>query len=77
MLLTSDENGKFMHEMDIANKMLGLLLGGHDTASSACASIVKYLAELPEVYEGVYKGNSLFYPLNFFFLFLLQVCVWI
>ncbi|PSR85464.1 Beta-amyrin 28-oxidase [Actinidia chinensis var. chinensis] len=55
MLLTSDENGKFMHDMDIADKILGLLLGGHDTASSACASIVKYLAELPEVYEGVYK----------------------
>ncbi|KAF7153686.1 hypothetical protein RHSIM_Rhsim01G0107400 [Rhododendron simsii] len=48
MLLTSDENGKFMHEADIANKILGLLIGGHDTASSSCASIVKFLAELPE-----------------------------
>ncbi|KAL0374665.1 UNVERIFIED_CONTAM: Beta-amyrin 28-monooxygenase [Sesamum radiatum] len=55
MLLTSDENGKFMHELDIADKILGLLIGGHDTASSACTFIVKYLAELPEIYEGVYK----------------------
>ncbi|XAR49100.1 hypothetical protein NMG60_11032169 [Bertholletia excelsa] len=55
MLLTSDEDGKFMKETDVADKILGLLLGGHDTASSACASIVKYLAELPQVYEGVYK----------------------
>ncbi|CAK9165947.1 unnamed protein product [Ilex paraguariensis] len=55
MLLTSDENGKFMAELDIADKILGLLIGGHDTASSACCFIVKYLAELPEVYEGVYK----------------------
>ncbi|XP_058211609.1 beta-amyrin 28-monooxygenase-like [Rhododendron vialii] len=55
MLLTSDENGKFMHEADIADKILGLLIGGHDTASSSCASIVKFLAELPEVYEGVYR----------------------
>ncbi|CAN4077123.1 unnamed protein product [Withania somnifera] len=55
MLLTSDENGKFMDELDIADKILGLLIGGHDTASSACAFIVKYLAELPEIYEGVYK----------------------
>ncbi|KAL2553858.1 Cytochrome [Forsythia ovata] len=55
MLLTSDENGKFMHELDIADKILGLLIGGHDTASSACTFIVKFLAELPEVYEGVYK----------------------
>ncbi|XP_060210030.1 beta-amyrin 28-monooxygenase-like isoform X1 [Lycium barbarum] len=55
MLLTSDENGKFMNEFDIADKILGLLIGGHDTASSACTFIVKYLAEIPEIYEGVYK----------------------
>ncbi|XP_047944498.1 beta-amyrin 28-monooxygenase-like [Salvia hispanica] len=55
MLLTSDESGKFMHELDIADKILGLLIGGHDTASSACAFVVKYLAELPQIYQGVYK----------------------
>ncbi|KAG8373905.1 hypothetical protein BUALT_Bualt11G0073900 [Buddleja alternifolia] len=55
MLMRSDENGKFMHELDIADKILGLLIGGHDTASSVCSIIVKYLAELPEIYEGVYK----------------------
>nr|APZ88353.1 cytochrome P450 CYP716A244 [Eleutherococcus senticosus] len=55
MLLTSDENGKFMTEGDIADKILGLLIGGHDTASSACTFVVKFLAELPEIYEGVYK----------------------
>lgn len=56
MVLASDENGKFMGELDIANKILGLLIGGHDTASSACVFIVKYLAELPDVYDAVYKG---------------------
>ncbi|XP_059318416.1 LOW QUALITY PROTEIN: beta-amyrin 28-monooxygenase-like [Lycium ferocissimum] len=55
MLLTCDENGKFMQELDIADKILGLLIGGHDTASSACTFIVKYLLELPEIYQGVYK----------------------
>ncbi|KAK1392042.1 Beta-amyrin 28-oxidase [Heracleum sosnowskyi] len=55
MLLTSDEDGKFMGESGIADKILGLLIGGHDTASSACAFIVKYLAELPAIYDGVYK----------------------
>jgi cytochrome P450 family 26 subfamily A len=55
MLLTSDEDGKFMQEWDIADKILGLLIGGHDTASSACTFIVKFLAELPEIYEGVYR----------------------
>ncbi|KAI3790646.1 hypothetical protein L2E82_03847 [Cichorium intybus] len=55
MLLFSDEDGTFMEEHDIADKILGLLIGGHDTASSACAFIVKYLAELPEIYNRVYN----------------------
>ncbi|KAJ6433220.1 hypothetical protein OIU84_017013 [Salix udensis] len=46
MLLTCDENGKCMNELDIADKILGLLVGGHDTASAACTFIVKYLTEL-------------------------------
>ncbi|KAI7989762.1 Beta-amyrin 28-monooxygenase [Camellia lanceoleosa] len=58
MLLTADEDGKFIKESDIADKILGLLIGGHDTASSACAFIVKYLAELPHIYQGVYKARE-------------------
>ncbi|KAJ1408174.1 Cytochrome P450 [Sesbania bispinosa] len=55
MLLTSNENGEFMNELDIADKILGLLIGGHDTASAACTFIVKYLAELPHIYDQVYQ----------------------
>ncbi|KAI7999470.1 Beta-amyrin 28-monooxygenase [Camellia lanceoleosa] len=40
---------------DIADKVLGLLIAGHDTASSVCASIVMFLAELPHVYQRVYE----------------------
>lgn len=57
MLLTCDENGQYMAELDIADKILGLLIGGHDTASAACTFIVKYLAELPDIYEKVYNGK--------------------
>ncbi|KAJ9145638.1 hypothetical protein P3X46_028000 [Hevea brasiliensis] len=55
MLNTSDENGEFMNERDIADKILGLLIGGHDTASAACTFIVKYLSELPHIFQEVYK----------------------
>uniref|UniRef100_A0A7N0TSB0 Cytochrome P450 n=1 Tax=Kalanchoe fedtschenkoi TaxID=63787 RepID=A0A7N0TSB0_KALFE len=55
MLLATDDTGKHMNELDIADKTLGLLIGGHDTASAACTFIVKYLAELPHVYYQVYK----------------------
>ncbi|KAM0020484.1 putative cytochrome P450 [Helianthus debilis subsp. tardiflorus] len=54
MILFRDENGKLLEEHDIADKILALLIGGHDTASSTSAFIVKYLAELPEIYNGVY-----------------------
>ncbi|GMQ03066.1 hypothetical protein CsSME_00049017 [Camellia sinensis var. sinensis] len=65
MLLMVDEDGKFMKESDIADKILGLLIGGHDTASSACAFIVKYLAELPHIYQGVYKDMYVLLNLTF------------
>ncbi|KAI7999472.1 Beta-amyrin 28-monooxygenase [Camellia lanceoleosa] len=55
MLVTSNEDGNFMKEADIADKILGLLIAGHDTASSVCASIVMFLAELPHVYQRVYE----------------------
>ncbi|XP_074268307.1 beta-amyrin 28-monooxygenase-like [Silene latifolia] len=55
MLLTSNEDGRFMNELDIANNILGLLVGGHDTVSAVCTFIVKFLAELPHIYDAVYK----------------------
>ncbi|KAF6142976.1 hypothetical protein GIB67_014543 [Kingdonia uniflora] len=58
MLLISDEDGQFMNEMDIADKILGLLIGGHDTASAAITFIVKYLAEIPHVYDEVLKEQT-------------------
>lgn len=57
MLLTCNEDGEYLKEHDIADKILGLLIGGHDTASATCTFIVKYLAELPHIYEGVYNGT--------------------
>ncbi|KAH7527804.1 beta-amyrin 28-monooxygenase [Ziziphus jujuba] len=54
MLLTCSDDGEYMKELDIADKILGLLIGGHDTASATCTFIVKYLAELPHIYQGVY-----------------------
>lgn len=59
MLLAADENGQHMSELDVADKILGLLIGGHDTASAAITFIVKYLAELPHIYNQVLNGNFL------------------
>ncbi|XP_022723793.1 beta-amyrin 28-oxidase-like [Durio zibethinus] len=59
MLLATDENGQYLNELNIADRILGLLIGGHDTASAAITFIVKYLAELPNIYNEVFEGNFL------------------
>lgn len=55
MLLATDEDDNHMNDLDISDKILGLLIGGHDTASAACTFIVKYLAEIPHIYDKVYE----------------------
>nr|POE97214.1 beta-amyrin 28-oxidase [Quercus suber] len=64
MLLTSDENGLYMNEMDIADKIIGLLIGGHDTASAAITFVVKYLAEFPDIYNEVLDDATKLYHLK-------------
>ncbi|KAM0960193.1 hypothetical protein ACFX2C_025263 [Malus domestica] len=55
MLLTCDEHGTSATELEIADWINGLLIAGHETTSATCAFIVKYLAELPHVYDAVYN----------------------
>ncbi|KAE8700585.1 Beta-amyrin 28-oxidase [Hibiscus syriacus] len=55
MLLATDENGQHLNELNIVDRIQGLLIGGHDTASAAITFVVKYLAELPNIYNEVYK----------------------
>lgn len=64
-LLGTDEDGKHMTELDIADQILSLLFGGHDTVATACTFVVKYLAELPEIYGQVYEGKIFFFILFF------------
>ncbi|OVA13921.1 Cytochrome P450 [Macleaya cordata] len=61
MILLSDdhENGnEFKNEIEIAENILGLLLGGHEPPSVAITAIFKYLAELPEVYNEVLREQT-------------------
>ncbi|TXG48323.1 hypothetical protein EZV62_027617 [Acer yangbiense] len=55
LLLETDENGQHMTESYIAERILGLLVAGHETLTSAITSIVKYLADLPHIYNQVLK----------------------
>nr|AXU93523.1 cytochrome P450 monooxygenase CYP716A263 [Taraxacum kok-saghyz] len=57
-LLLGDDYGKYMADTAIADLIIGLMIGGYDSTSSTCTFIVNYLAELPEIYEKVYKEQT-------------------
>ena len=51
--------GKFLSEMEISTYILSVLLGSHETTSTAITFMVKHLAEFPDVFDAVLKGNSI------------------
>uniref|UniRef100_A0A7N0TI33 Cytochrome P450 n=1 Tax=Kalanchoe fedtschenkoi TaxID=63787 RepID=A0A7N0TI33_KALFE len=53
LLVTADEDGRFLTEEEIVSNILLLLFAGHDTSTCAITVIMKYLAEMPEVYDKV------------------------
>ncbi|GAB2276915.1 hypothetical protein Dimus_011624 [Dionaea muscipula] len=55
LLKTSDEEGKFLTEEEIIDNMILLLFAGHDTTSSVITLLIKYLAQLPHVYDRVLR----------------------
>ncbi|KAM7493417.1 hypothetical protein LguiB_028026 [Lonicera macranthoides] len=55
ILMWTDEEGKFLNEMEIAGMILGILLASYETTSTLMTSIVYYLADHPDVYAKVLK----------------------
>lgn len=58
MLVTTNEEGDFMNEMEITEKLMILLVGGFHTTSTVITCILKYLADLPHIYDQVLNGRS-------------------
>ncbi|KAK3030572.1 hypothetical protein RJ639_039450 [Escallonia herrerae] len=57
MLLTVDENGQFLNIVDISSHLLGLIFSGYSTLNGTLTFVMKYLAELPHVYDEVLRGK--------------------
>ncbi|KAJ4723913.1 putative Cytochrome P450 [Melia azedarach] len=51
------KDGESVSDSDLANKITGLILAAHSTTSATMVSIIKFLAELPKVYEGVLQEH--------------------
>ncbi|KAI6685629.1 hypothetical protein NL676_031542 [Syzygium grande] len=52
-MVTADENGRFLTKKEIINNLLLLLVASHDTTSCTVTMVIKFLGELPHVYEKV------------------------
>nr|XP_027081134.1 beta-amyrin 28-monooxygenase-like [Coffea arabica] len=58
MLLFTDEDGQFMSEMEIENNIISLLLASYVSTSNAVNFFLIHLAELPRIYDEVFKGKK-------------------
>nr|GLL40460.1 wall-associated receptor kinase 3-like [Ipomoea trifida] len=55
LLSVTDEEGQHMNEVEIYNNIIGLILPSYHSSSAAITFVLKYLAELPHIYDQVYK----------------------
>ncbi|KAI3794853.1 hypothetical protein L1987_37493 [Smallanthus sonchifolius] len=55
LLTSSDENGRYLTEMEIAKNILILLFAGYDTSTITITLLMKRLGEHPDVYDKVLK----------------------
>ncbi|KAM7515199.1 hypothetical protein LguiA_004782 [Lonicera macranthoides] len=55
MIIFTGKNGELMSEMEISSNLLGLLFASCETTSTAITFVLKYLAELPNIYNEVLK----------------------
>ncbi|KAK6932378.1 Cytochrome P450, partial [Dillenia turbinata] len=58
MIVMTDAEGLFVDDMDIATKLVGLFVGGHESTSTTITFILKYLAENLHVYEKVLQEQQ-------------------
>nr|GLL40461.1 beta-amyrin 28-oxidase-like [Ipomoea trifida] len=54
LLSATDEEGQHMNEAQIYSNIIGLIIPSYHSTSAAITFILKYLAELPHIYDQVY-----------------------
>lgn len=57
-LLLFPENGKYMSELEIVDNILMMIFAGHDTTTVTITLVMKYLAELPHVYDNILQEQK-------------------
>ncbi|KAG6390304.1 hypothetical protein SASPL_148036 [Salvia splendens] len=57
MVVATNEDGECMSDGMVVNVILGLLIGAEHELSSLITIVLYYLAELPHIYDRVFKGT--------------------
>ncbi|KAL1533770.1 beta-amyrin 28-monooxygenase [Salvia divinorum] len=55
MVMARNEEGEFLSEKEICNRVVGMLVASYDTTSYAITSVMDHLAQLPHIYDEVFK----------------------
>ncbi|XP_071722184.1 cytochrome P450 716A75-like [Rutidosis leptorrhynchoides] len=55
MIAVPDDNGEFMSALEISDKIVSFIIGGYHTTSSTITYAIKYLAQMPHIYDQVKK----------------------
>ncbi|KAK2990144.1 hypothetical protein RJ640_007546 [Escallonia rubra] len=59
LLITTNEDGKHLTEMEVGDLILSVLEASHDTVSTVLTFVLYYLADHPDVYAQVLAGFSI------------------
>lgn len=56
MINEQDEDGKYMTEVEIEDKVFGFIIGSYDTTATTITLTMKYLQQMPEFFNEIIQG---------------------